>query len=68
MSPLTMTLAGSQQTTAAVSHQTTRLLTAGIVAGPLFLVVWALQAFTRRRFDRCRLVVETSLAVIRSAC
>jgi hypothetical protein len=26
--------------------------TAGIVAGPLFLVLWALQAFTRDGFDR----------------
>ena len=52
MSQLTVTPAASQQTaTPAVSHQTARLLTAGIVAGPLFLVVWALQAFTRDGFD-----------------
>ena len=37
--------------TSGVSHQTARLLTAGIVAGPLFLVLWALQAFTRDGFD-----------------
>ena len=36
---------------ARVSHPTVRLLTAGIVAGPLFLVLWALQAFTRDGFD-----------------
>ena len=52
MSQLTVTPAASQQTaTPAVSHQTARLLTAGIVAGPLFVVVWALQAFTRDGFD-----------------
>jgi hypothetical protein len=52
MSQLTVTSAASQQTaTPGVSHQTTRLLTAGIVAGPLFLAVWALQAFTRHGFD-----------------
>ena len=52
MSQLTVTPAASQQTaTPAVSQQTARLLTAGIVAGPLFLVVWALQAFTRDGFD-----------------
>jgi hypothetical protein len=52
MSQLTVTPAASQQTsTAGVSQQTARLLTAGIVAGPLFLVVWALQAFTRDGFD-----------------
>jgi Protein of unknown function (DUF998) len=52
MSQLTVTPAASRQTTTpAVSHQTRRLLTAGIVAGPLFVVVWALQAFTRDEFD-----------------
>jgi hypothetical protein len=52
MSQLTVTPAASQQTaTPGVSHQTARLLGAGIVAGPLFLVVWALQAFTRDGFD-----------------
>ncbi|HEV8560192.1 MAG TPA: DUF998 domain-containing protein [Actinophytocola sp.] len=52
MSQLTVTPAASQQAaTPALSHQTARLLTAGIVAGPLFLVVWALQAFTRDGFD-----------------
>jgi hypothetical protein len=38
-------------TTPAVSPHSTRLLTCGIVAGPLFLLVWALQAFTRDGFD-----------------
>jgi hypothetical protein len=52
MSQLTVTPAVSQQTaTPGVSHPTVRLLTAGIVAGPLFLVLWALQAFTRDGFD-----------------
>jgi hypothetical protein len=52
MSQLTVTPAASQQTAMpGVSHQTARLLTAGIVAGPLFLVAWALQAFTRDGFD-----------------
>ena len=52
MPPLTVTPAVSQQTaTSGVSHQTAQLLTAGIVAGPLFLVLWALQAFTRDGFD-----------------
>jgi hypothetical protein len=52
MSQLTVTPAVSQQTaTPGVSHQTARLLAAGIVAGPLFLVLWALQAFTRDGFD-----------------
>jgi hypothetical protein len=52
MSQLTVTPAASQQTaTPGVSHQTARLLTAGIVAGPLFLAVWAPQAFTRHGFD-----------------
>ena len=37
--------------TAKTSQQTARLLSAGIVAGPLFLLVWALQAFTRDGFD-----------------
>ena len=31
-----------------------RLLTAGIAAGPLFLGVWAMQAFTRTGFDPSR--------------
>jgi Protein of unknown function (DUF998) len=52
MSQLTMTSTASQQTaTPEALHQTARLLTAGIVAGPLFLAVWALQAFTRDGFD-----------------
>jgi hypothetical protein len=52
MSQLTVTPAASRQTaTPGVSHQTARLLTAGIVAGPLFLAVWAPQAFTRHGFD-----------------
>jgi hypothetical protein len=52
MSQLTVTSAASQQTaTPGVSHQIAWLLTAGIVAGPLFLAVWALQAFTRDGFD-----------------
>lgn len=33
------------------SRPTARLLTAGTVAGPLFLAVWALQAITRDGFD-----------------
>ena len=36
------------------SRRTTRLLTAGIVAGPLFFTVWALQASTRDGFDPTR--------------
>jgi uncharacterized protein DUF998 len=52
MSQLTVTSAASQQpSTPGVSHQTAQLLTAGIVAGPLFLAVFALQAFTRNGFD-----------------
>jgi hypothetical protein len=38
-------------TTPAMSPQSARLLACGIVAGPLFLLVWALQAFTRDGFD-----------------
>jgi hypothetical protein len=34
-----------------MSQQSTRLLTAGIVAGPLFLALSLIQAFTRRGFD-----------------
>jgi hypothetical membrane protein len=34
--------------------QTRRLLACGIVAGPLFLVVWFIQAFTRAGFDLTR--------------
>jgi hypothetical protein len=37
--------------TAKASQQTSRLLSGGIVAGPLFLVVWAPQAFTRDGFE-----------------
>jgi hypothetical protein len=52
MSQLTVPPAVSQQpATPGVSHQTAQLLTAGIVAGPLFLALWALQAFTRDGFD-----------------
>ena len=52
MSQPTVPPATSQQpATPGVSHQTARLLTAGIVAGPLFLAVFALQAFTRNGFD-----------------
>jgi hypothetical protein len=40
--------------TSGASRQTARLLFAGIVAGPLFLVVWALQAFTRDGVDPYR--------------
>ncbi|MGH3385996.1 MAG: DUF998 domain-containing protein [Nocardioidaceae bacterium] len=40
--------------TATPRVSTTRLLAGGIVAGPLFLVVWALQAFTREGFDPSR--------------
>ncbi len=31
--------------------QTTRLLACGIIAGPLFLATWLIQAFTRKGFD-----------------
>jgi hypothetical protein len=56
MSQLTVTPTASRQTaTPGVSHQTARLLTAGIVAGPLFLAVWAPQAFTRPPQGRRRL-------------
>ena len=41
-----------------MSHQTAQLLTAGIVAGPLFLVLWALQAFTRDGFDPGRHLIS----------
>jgi Protein of unknown function (DUF998) len=52
MSQPTVTPTASQQTaTPEASHQTAQLLTAGIVAGPLFLALWALQAFTRDGFD-----------------
>jgi Protein of unknown function (DUF998) len=52
MSQLTVPPAVLQQpATPGESHQTAQLLTAGIVAGPLFLVLWALQAFTRDGFD-----------------
>jgi uncharacterized protein DUF998 len=33
---------------------TRRLLTCGVAAGPLFLAIWALQAFTREGFDPAR--------------
>ena len=33
---------------------TRRLLSAGIVAGPLFMTIWALQAYTREGFDPSR--------------
>jgi Protein of unknown function (DUF998) len=52
MSQPTVTPTASQQpATPGVEHQTAQLLTAGIVAGPLFLALWALQAFTRDGFD-----------------
>lgn len=52
MSQHSVTPAASQQRARPpVLHQTARLLTAGVVAGPLFLVAWALQAFTRDGFD-----------------
>ncbi len=41
----------SKQVIPAASPQTARLLSGGIVAGALFLAVWALQAFTRDGFD-----------------
>ena len=42
----------AQQTEiAAMSPPTRRMLDCGIVAGPLFLAVWALQAFTRDGFE-----------------
>ena len=39
---------------AAPTTQTTRLLACGIVAGPLFLAVGLIQAFTREGFDLSR--------------
>jgi hypothetical protein len=52
MSQQTVIPAVSQQDAApGEPRQTAWLLTAGIAAGPLFLVVWALQAFTRAGFD-----------------
>ena len=56
MSPQTATHpAGPYATPAGASHQATaQLLTAGIAAGPLFLTVWAMQAFTRTGFDPSR--------------
>jgi Protein of unknown function (DUF998) len=38
----------------APTRQTTRLLACGIVAGPLFLAAWLIQAFTRDGFDPTR--------------
>jgi hypothetical protein len=38
----------------APTRQTTQLLACGIVAGPLFLAAWLLQAFTRDGFDPSR--------------
>ena len=38
----------------APTRQTTRLLAGGIVAGPLFLAAWLIQAFTREGFDPTR--------------
>ncbi len=46
--------AGQSSPTPSDDPQTTRLLTCGIVAGPLLLVVWALQAFSRNGFDPTR--------------
>jgi len=47
--------AGPHATPAGASRQATaQLLTAGIAAGPLFLTVWAMQAFTRTGFDPSR--------------
>jgi hypothetical protein len=37
--------------TARAAPQAARLLMAGVLAGPLFLTAWALQAFTRSGFD-----------------
>jgi hypothetical protein len=46
----------SEQTASpgAPTIQTTRLLACGILAGPLFLAAWLLQAFTREGFDPSR--------------
>jgi hypothetical protein len=46
----------AQQTASeeAPTTQTTRLLACGIVAGPLFLAAWLIQAFTRDGFDPSR--------------
>jgi Protein of unknown function (DUF998) len=46
----------AQQTASpgAPTRQTTRLLACGIVAGPLFLAAWLLQALTRDGFDPSR--------------
>src|SRR5262245_11882482 len=43
----------SQQTASATarSAQTVRLLACGVVAGPLFLAAWLIQALTRQGFD-----------------
>jgi Protein of unknown function (DUF998) len=38
----------------APTRQTTRLLASGVVAGPLFLAAWLIQAFTRDGFDPTR--------------
>lgn len=39
---------------ASAGYAAARLLSAGVVAGPLFLALWALQAFTRDGFDPTR--------------
>ena len=46
----------SEQTASpgAPTTRTTRLLACGILAGPLFLAVWLIQAFTREGFDPSR--------------
>jgi hypothetical protein len=59
---LTVIPAVTQQTaTPGVSHQTARPLAAGIVAGPLFLALWALQAFARDGFDPGRHPIKGAL-------
>ena len=46
--------AGTPDTTSEETSTTRRLLACGIVAGPLFLVVALIQAFTRDGFDLSR--------------
>jgi Protein of unknown function (DUF998) len=41
----------AQRSAAPATQTTARLIAAGTIAGPLFLAVWALQAFTRDSFD-----------------
>jgi Protein of unknown function (DUF998) len=47
-------MSGQTASPGAPTTQTTRLLACGIVAGPLFLAAWLIQAFTREGFDPTR--------------